>query len=91
MHENALIDVLRQFDAKVTVHGFRSTFSDWAHEKTDHVDETIEHCLAHSVGSKVAQPYWRGSNLGKPTKLMQLWGNYCAGVAEADNVVKLHA
>jgi len=75
----------------VTVHGFRSTFSDWGHDKFGFdFHEAIEHSLAHGVGSKVAQAYRRGTGLEKRVKLMQAWADYCAGAAEADNVVKLH-
>jgi integrase len=91
-NENLLIDVLRQFDSKVTVHGFRSTYSDWAHDKFGFDwHEAIEHSLAHNVGTKVAQAYRRGANLGKSTALMQAWASYCTGKPEADNVVPMRA
>jgi integrase len=91
INETALAELLQGITGNgCTVHGFRSTFSDWAHDKTAHDHSTIEHSLAHQVGSKVAQAYRRGSGLEKRTLLMQQWANHCDGAAEADNVVKLH-
>src|SRR5262245_1634602 len=75
----------------VTVHGFRTTFADWARERGKFPPDVVEHALAHSVGTKVAQAYTRSTYLEERTKMMQLWGNYCDGAAQADNVVKLHA
>jgi integrase len=43
----------------VTPHGFRSTFSDWAHERTSYSNHVIETCLAHAIGSDAAAIYSR--------------------------------
>jgi integrase len=61
----------------VTVHGFRSTFSDWAHEQTAHANHTIELSLAHNVGSSVERAYRRGPMLAKRVRLMADWAKYC--------------
>ena len=91
-NETGLADTLKAMGVPVTVHGFRSTFSDWGHDKFGFdFHEAIEHSLAHGVGSKVAQAYRRGTGLEKRVKLMQAWADYAGGAAEADNVVKLHA
>jgi integrase len=76
--------------ADTTTHGLRSTFSDWANECGKFDDKTIEHALAHSVGTKVAQAYARGTHLEKRKLLMQAWADYADGIAEGANVVKLH-
>jgi integrase len=89
-NDTALGDTLKAIGVPVTTHGFRSTFSDWAHDRATFDHETIEHSLAHGVGSKVAQAYRRGTGLEKRVKLMEAWANFCDGTAEADNVVKLH-
>jgi integrase len=81
---------IKALKADTTTHGLRSTFSDWASECGKFEKETIEHALAHSVGTKVAQAYSRGTHLEKRKLLMQSWASYCDGAAEADNVVKLH-
>lgn len=67
-----------------TVHGFRSTFSDWAHDCTNFAHETIEAALAHLVGDETERAYRRGDALLKRRKLMEAWAGYLA--RRADNV-----
>jgi integrase len=74
-----------------TVHGFRSTFRDWAGDATTFDSETVEHALAHEVGSKVAQAYRRGSGLEKRKLLMQAWASFCSGDTASAKIVRLHA
>ena len=59
-----------------TVHGFRSTFRTWAGETTDYPREVIEMALAHIVGNKVENAYWRGDMYDKRAKLMQDWAQF---------------
>ena len=61
-----------------TVHGFRSTFRDFAGDKTAASREVAEAALAHRVGNVVEAAYRRGSALEKRKKLMGEWGNYCS-------------
>lgn len=56
-----------------TVHGFRSSFRDWAGDKTDFPREVAEAALAHIVGSAVEQAYRRGTALAKRRELMEAW------------------
>ena len=56
----------------VTVHGFRSTFSDWARNETDFPRELIEESLAHSLG-KVEAAYRRGAAIERRRALMEAW------------------
>jgi integrase len=72
----------------LTVHGFRSTFRDWAAERTDFPTEVAEMALAHVVGDKVEAAYRRGDLFQKRRALAQAWASYCAGVPEG-NVVSL--
>jgi integrase len=65
----------------LTVHGFRSTFTDWAHETTDFPDIVIDMALAHKVGDKVQAAYRRGDLFEKRRNLMAAWASYCAGGA----------
>jgi integrase len=65
--------------SQLTVHGFRSTFTDWAHERTDLPDIVIDMALAHKVGDKVQSAYRRGDLFDKRRKLMETWADYCAG------------
>jgi integrase len=60
----------------VTVHGFRSTFRDWAGEVSSHSREVIEHALAHQLKDKAEQAYQRGSLLEKRRALMNDWANF---------------
>jgi integrase len=61
-----------------TVHGFRSTFRDWAGDKTDFAREVVEHALAHTVGSQVERAYRRGHALEKRRGLMEAWARFLA-------------
>ena len=63
----------------VTVHGFRSSFRDWAGNETSYPRDLIETALAHVVGDKAEQAYRRGDAFGKRRRLMDAWGSYCAG------------
>jgi integrase len=60
-----------------TVHGFRSTFKDWASDETEFQNEIIELALAHTVGNKVEQAYRRGAGLKKRFALMSAWELHC--------------
>jgi integrase len=64
-------------NAQVVPHGFRSTFRDWAAEKTEFPNEMVEMALAHAVGDKVEAAYRRGNLLEKRHKLMEEWGLFC--------------
>src|SRR5262249_11186993 len=81
--------LLKLVKGRGTVHGFRSGFSDWAHDKTTFDHETIEHALNHSISDKVAAAYRRGTGLEKRALLMQAWDNYCLNRAEKNNVTEL--
>jgi integrase len=61
----------------VTIHGFRSSFSNWAHEQTAHSAHTIELSLGHNVGSEVERAYRRTDMLAKRRQLIEAWSRYC--------------
>jgi integrase len=61
-----------------TVHGFRSTFRDWAGETTSHPREVIEAALAHKLRDKAEAAYARGDLFQKRRKLMEDWADYLA-------------
>lgn len=63
----------------ITVHGFRSTFRDWAGDMTQFAREEVEMALAHTLASKVERAYRRGTALEKRRDLMAVWAGYCAG------------
>ncbi len=78
----------------ITVHGFRSTFRDWAAERTSYPNHVVEMALAHVIGNKVEVAYRRGDLFQKRQKLMADWARYCAtpqATGARDNVTPLRA
>jgi integrase len=75
----AMSAVLRRMDrAEITVHGFRSTFRDWAAETTAFPNHVVEMALAHTVSNKVEAAYRRGDLFEKRRKLLAEWSRYCS-------------
>ena len=66
--------------ADITVHGLRSTFRDWAAERTNFPREVAEMALAHAIPDAVEAAYRRGDLFDKRRKLMDAWAAYCAKV-----------
>jgi integrase len=75
----AMLQLLRGMKPKteLTVHGFRSSFRDWAGECTIHAREVIETALAHVIADKTEAAYRRGDALEKRRRLMTDWCSYC--------------
>jgi integrase len=61
----------------LTVHGFRSTFRDWAAERTGFPAEVAEMALAHTVADKVEAAYRRGDLFQKRRQMMDAWARFC--------------
>ncbi len=61
----------------LTVHGFRSTFKDWAMEETRFPGEISEAQLAHTIKNAAQAAYERGDKLEKRRELLQAWADYC--------------
>ena len=75
----ALEMVLRRMKIEdATVHGFRSTFRDWAAECTNFTNEVCEAALAHVIENKAEAAYRRGDLFDKRRKLVEAWAVYCA-------------
>jgi integrase len=70
----------------ITVHGFRSTFRDWAAETTGFPHEVCEMALAHTIRNKAEAAYRRGDLFEKRSQLMAAWAAYCEP-AEAGSVI----
>ena len=87
----AMLELVRGMRGQgATVHGFRSSFRDWAAEQTSYPTEMAEMALAHTVGDKVEAAYRRGDMLEKRRRLMADWAAYCERApAERDNVVPI--
>jgi len=77
MSNMTMLMLLRRMKRNVTVHGFRSTFSDWAAERTAYPREVVEMALAHAVENKVEAAYRRGDLFEKRRKLMEAWAAFC--------------
>jgi integrase len=88
MSDMTLTAVLRRMKRNdITVHGFRSTFRDWAAESTNYPSDMAEMALAHSIGDKVEAAYRRGDMLKKRFRMMNDWAKYCGTVRAADGKV----
>jgi integrase len=70
-------------------HGLRSTFRDWAAERTHYPREVAEMALAHSIGDKVEAAYRRGDLFEKRRRLMDDWAAFLAHVEQPGQVVPL--
>jgi Arm DNA-binding domain len=70
--------VLRRMGCRGTVHGFRSSFRDWAAEQTGYPNHVMEMALAHAIGNGVEAAYRRGDLLEKRRELMRDWASYCS-------------
>jgi len=80
----SLDKVLRVAECDFTVHGFRSTFRDWAAERTSFPHELCEVALAHIVKDKTEAAYRRGDMLEKRREMMAEWAAFCLGDASGD-------
>jgi integrase len=75
------MQVLRRMKLAVTAHGFRSSFRDWAAERTNFSREVCEMALAHTIKNKAEAAYRRGDLLEKRRELMTAWANYTAAMS----------
>jgi integrase len=74
----AMLELLKGMNGGgLTVHGFRSTFRDWAGDRTNYPRDVIEHALAHRIKDKAEASYRRTSALEKRRRLMEEWARYC--------------
>jgi integrase len=70
--------LLNKLRPGVTPHGFRSTFRDWAAERTNYPPAVAEQALAHATGSKVERAYNRSDLFEKRRRLMADWATWCS-------------
>ena len=88
----ALLKVIERMGrTELTVHGFRSSFRDWAAEQTSFAREVAEMSLAHAISDKVEAAYRRGDLFQKRKRLMGEWARFCESpsLARASNVTPL--
>lgn len=96
LSENALTSVIKrmgrytdpsQGDARITAHGFRSTFADWARTRTGYPDEVSELCLAHVSSDATRAAYKRDMLLPQRTKMMAQWADFIDTPAHDGDVI----
>jgi integrase len=81
--------LLARLGAECVCHGFRSTFRNWAGNKTNAEREICEMALSHAVGDATERAYWREHPLEKHRALLEQWDRYLS--PRADNVVSLRS
>jgi integrase len=89
LSDAALQMAMKRLKRTETVHGFRSSFSDWCHERTAFNNHVIELSLAHTIGSDVEKAYRRSDLFDKRRKLIEAWAAYCTTPATAGTVVPM--
>jgi len=78
LSDMAMLEMLREYRGmQFTVHGFRSTFRDWAAELTNFQNHVVEMALAHAIEDDTEAAYRRGDLFQKRSKLMHAWANFC--------------
>ena len=91
LSDMTLTAVLRRMNVPAVPHGFRSTFRDWAAERTSYPNEVCEMALAHVVSDKVEAAYRRGDLFEKRRRLMEDWASFLARVETKGEVVPLNS
>lgn len=91
LSDMTLSAVLRRMKTRAVPHGFRSTFRDWASERTDYPAEMAEMALAHTVRDKVEAAYRRGDLFEKRRRMMADWAAFCAPVKKGATAAPVSA
>ena len=82
--------ILRRMCVPAVPQGFRSTFRDWAAERTNYPRDAAEMALAHAIGDKVEAAYRRGDLFDKRTRMMADWAAFCAMVEPKGEVIPIN-
>ena len=93
LSDMTLLAVMKRMKAEGVPHGMRSTFRDWAFERTNFAREIVETALAHANPNKVEAAYRRGDALEKRRLVMQAWADFVGkpSVKGGGNVVPINA
>ena len=89
LSDMTLTAVMRRMGLEAVPHGFRSTFRDWASERTAYPREACEMALAHTIGDKVEAAYRRGDLFNKRRRMMDDWAAFLGRVEPKGSVVQL--
>ena len=87
----AMLTLLGRMNVDVTVHGFRSSFRDWAAERTAFAHEVCEMALAHTIPNAAEAAYRRGDLFEKRAALMRAWAEFLDAPPYAGDVVALRS
>jgi len=90
LSHRAMPALMRRMGRPETVHGFRSSFRDWAAEQTSFSNDVVEISLAHAVGTAMTRAYQRGDQFERRRKLMSAWAKYCSQPSMTSEVIPLH-
>jgi len=83
----ALLEMLRGMRPGLTVHGFRSTFRDWAGDRTNYAREVMEAALAHVVIDETEAAYRRSTAVQKRRRMMAEWAKFCSSTQLGQSTV----
>jgi integrase len=89
LSDMTLLAVVRRMGVDAVPHGFRSSFKDWASERTSYPAEMSEMALAHAISDKVEAAYRRGDLFEKRRRMMSDWAKFCATPLTQANVVPM--
>lgn len=89
LSDMTLTAVTRRLKVDAVPHGFRSTFRDWAAERTHYPRDVAEMALAHAIGDKVEAAYRRGDLYEKRRLMMADWAAFLARIEQPAEVVDL--
>lgn len=89
LSDMTLSAVIRRMEAPCVPHGFRSTFRDWAAERTNYPRDLAEMALAHTITNKVEAAYRRGDMFEKRRRIMDDWAKFCDTVETKGDVIPL--
>jgi integrase len=78
LSDMTLTAVLRRMKVNAVPHGFRSTFRDWASERSNFPSDVAEMALAHAIGDATEAAYRRGDLFDKRRRMMTAWAEFCA-------------
>jgi integrase len=89
LHHSEPLRVMRRLGRTEAVHGFRSSFRDWAAERTAFPFEVCERALAHVTGSAAARAYARSDLLEERRRLMEQWAMFLDAPPVEGNIVTM--
>jgi integrase len=89
LSDMSLTSLIRRMKVDATAHGFRSTFADWAAEKSAFPVELREMALAHTLGDKTREAYQRTDMMERRRAMMADWAAYLSSVPASASVIRL--